>query len=157
MEILHLEELKNISIEYPNEKTGMEENEILALEQKFNIQYPVAYKEYLFLMGKYSNIIILTSWLEYFEINQKRAQELLKQYNLSHLIQKGFWVIGDFDDAFWYFHFDEGDNPPVYRLDCENYGDIDDQYTFGKVADTFEAWINKAINAYKTKKTLENS
>ena len=60
-------------------------------------------------------------------------------------------MVGDFDDAFFYIHLDEGDNPPVHRLDCENYGDMDDKYTFGKIYESFQEWIEFAINNYELK------
>ena len=139
-----------IAIEkYPKRSTPMTTAETTAIEEQFDIELPVAYKEYLTLTGKYSSMIKLVSWSEHLPENQKRAKQLLKEYQLEKLIKKDFWVVADFDDAFFYIHLDEGDNPPVYRLDCENYGDMRDEYTFGKIAETFEEWINKKIEFWE--------
>ena len=139
-----------IAIEkYPKRSTPMTTAETTAIEEQFDIELPVAYKEYLTLTGKYSSMIKLVSWSEHLPEDQKRAKQLLKDYQLEKLIKKDFWVVADFDDAFFYIHLDEGDNPPVYRLDCENYGDMRDEYTFGKIAETFEEWINKKIEFWE--------
>jgi hypothetical protein len=139
-----------IAIEkYPKRSTPMTTAETTAIEEQFDIELPVAYKEYLTLTGKYSSMIKLVSWSEHLPEDQKRAKQLLKDYQLEKLIKKDFWVVADFDDAFFYIHLDEGDNPPVYRLDCENYGDMRDEYTFGKIAETFEEWINKKIDNWE--------
>ena len=139
-----------IAIEkYPKRSTPMTTAETTAIEEQFDIELPIAYKEYLSLTGKYSSMIKLVSWLEHLSEDQKRAKQLLKEYQLEKLIKKDFWVVADFDDAFFYIHLDEGDNPPVYRLDCDNYGDMRDEYTFGKIAETFEEWINKKIGFWE--------
>ena len=149
METLYMQKLEATKDENPKTSIGVTEEEIIGLENDFEIQLPLAYKEYLFLAGKYSSMIKLLSWMEYLPENQTRAKQLLKEYQLEKLIKKDFWVVADFDDAIFYIHLDEGDNPPVYRLDCENYGDMSDEYTFGKIAETFEEWINKKIEFWE--------
>ena len=122
---------------------------IQATEGQYSVTFPLAYREYLEVSGGYFPASKLAHRYEYTDEKQTRAKQLLKEYQLEKLIKKDFWVVADFDDAFFYIHLDEGDNPPVYRLDCENYGDMRDEYTFGKIAETFEDWINKKIEFWE--------
>ena len=138
-------------------KRGVEvsENEIKNMEIKHNITFPKSYKEYLLLSGAYCPAILQSHRFENLEKRQQHAQELLKEHSLTKLITKPFWVIVDFDYVFWYIHPDEGDNPPVHRLDCEMYGDIEDRYTFSIVGESFQAWIEKSIDDYESRKQYE--
>ena len=111
----------------------------------------MSYKEYLELSGDYTGIVKLASWFKYAEQDQIDFRSSLKEYKLSHLISKPIWVIatsGD-SDSFWYFHLDEGDNPAVYRLSCMYYEEYPDEKSFGKVADSFQDWIEQAIKYYE--------
>ncbi len=129
---------------------GVNLDKISTIESRYSINYPNAYKEFLAMAGIYCAAIPHGSHrFEYADENQLRAKELLNQYKLNHLIQKPFWVIATDSGAFWYFYLDDGDNPPVYRLDCEFYGDMDDIYTFGPVAESFQKWVEKAIDFYE--------
>ena len=130
---------------------GVELADISIVENRYDINFPVAYREFLEQSGAYCAAILYGSHrFEYVERNQQLAQDLLDEYGLRGLIQKPFWVIATLDGgAFWYFHQDEGDNPPIYRLDCENYGDAPKEMVFGKVADSFQAWVEKAITNYE--------
>lgn len=130
---------------------GVELAKIKELESKYNIAFPKAYKEFLKLSGIYCAVILYGSHrFEFSEENQTSAKRWLKEYKLESLIKKPFWVIATLSGvAFWYFHFDEGDNPPIYRLDCENYEEYPDEYSFGKVANSFQEWIEEAIERYE--------
>jgi hypothetical protein len=153
-DIIYMNGLSDWKIKY-NRGLPLEESEILLIESKYNISFPKAYKEFLELSGVYCVPIKVGKYqFEYMEEYQKRAKELLKQYNVSHLIQKDFWVIGDTDLSFYYIHFDEGDNPPVYRLTPEDYEEYPDESSFGKIADTFEAWVNKWIVGFESEQAL---
>ena len=154
MELVYMQKALEWKEEY-DEGEGMDIVRIEEEELFNNIQFPKAYKEFLELTG----IDFYASPINtgYDDVNQKRAKELLKEYNLSHLIQKDFWVIGDTDISFYYIHFDEGDNPSVYRLTPEDYEEYPDESSFGKIADTFEAWVNKWITSFESEQALENS
>lgn len=141
-----------------NRGLSLEESNISLIENKYNITFPKAYKEFLTLSGTYCVPIKVGKYqFESMEGWQKRAKKMLKQYSLSHLIQKDFWVIGDTDISFYYIHFDEGENPPVYRLTPEDYKEYPDESSFGKIADTFEAWINKWIASFEFEQTLDKN
>jgi len=150
MEIKYMQTLKVLGSTKNWNDTGVEESEIATLESNYNINFPVSYREFLILTGNSCSVIVQGHGFEYAEQDQIDFRSSLKEYKLSHLISKPIWVIATLDGgAFWYFHLDEGDNPVVYRLDCENYGEIDDKYTFGKVADSFQDWIEQAIKYYE--------
>lgn len=147
---IYMNMLAGIIEKNPKEALPTHPDNIAILSNKNNIEFPLSYKEYLELSGDYTGIVKLASWFNYAEQDQIDFRRSLKEYKLSHLISKPIWVIATLDGgAFWYFHLDEGDNPAVYRLDCENYGEIDDKYTFGKVADSFQDWIEQAIKYYE--------
>ena len=145
---MNLNKLKSWKETY-NRGKGVDLIDISNLENKYGILFPLLYREFLKESGVYCAAIVQSHRFEFLDMKQQQAQHLLKDYNLEHLITKPFWVIATHEDAFWYFHLDEGDNPPIYRLDCGYYGDSPDEYTFGKVADSFQDWIEKAIAFYE--------
>ncbi|WP_298426872.1 SMI1/KNR4 family protein [uncultured Kordia sp.] len=128
---------------------GLEIDKISGIQSKYSINYPKAYKEFLFVSGDFCRAIPQSFDFDYEEERQQQAQKLLKEFKLSHLIKKPFWVIATDANTFYYFHLDEGDNPPVYRLDCEYYEEYPDKYSFGKIAESFQAWIEKGIEYYE--------
>ncbi|WP_332453297.1 SMI1/KNR4 family protein [Chryseobacterium aquaticum] len=54
MEIIYLKKLKSSSSIGGRVIQGMQENEINTIEKKLKIKFPKAYKEFIFLAGKYS-------------------------------------------------------------------------------------------------------
>ncbi|WP_298426869.1 SMI1/KNR4 family protein [uncultured Kordia sp.] len=149
MELQYMYNLKKWKDSKKWNDTGVEESKITQMESKYEILFPLAYREFLIFSGLKSAAIAPGHMFEFLEEKQKEAQKLLKNFKLNHLIKKPFWVIATDANAFWYFHLDEGDNPPVYRLDCEYYEEYPDKYSFGKIAETFQAWIEKGIEYYE--------
>jgi hypothetical protein len=132
--------------------SGIPVSEIERFEQKLNIQFPKAYKEYNKLAGKGFRPISasgLSIRLFYLEEYNELAKANLKEYGLEHLITKDFWVIGEIYGSLYinFIYLDEGDNPPVYGLDMENYEDNPKKY-FKKIANSFSEYVEKAINTY---------
>ena len=151
MEIKYMQTLKVLGSTKNWNDTGVEESEIATLESNYNINFPVSYREFLILTGNSCSVIVQGHGFEYAEQDQIDFRSSLKEYKLSHLISKPIWVIatsGD-SDSFWYFHLDEGDNPTVYRLSCMYYEEYPDEKSFGKVADSFQDWIEQAIKYYE--------
>ena len=147
---MNLDKLKNWKEKYKRGK-GVDTLKINEIEKKFDVRLPFLYKDFLKESGVYCAAIVQGHRFEYLEQQQQEAQDLLKEYKLQNLIKKPFWVIADDgdSDAFWYFHLDEGDNPAIYRLSCMYYGEMDDKYTFGKVANSFQEWIEEAVERYE--------
>lgn len=148
MDYIYMQKLKNWDESKSWNSTSEQEQDIISLQSEYNILFPQSFKEYLLISGEECPAIVQGHGFKYLS-KQQQAQYLLKDYNLEHLITKPFWVIATHEDAFWYFHLDEGDNPSIYRLDCGYYGDSPEEYTFGKVADSFQEWIEKAIAFYE--------
>ena len=151
MELMYMQKLKNWDDNKNWKKTSVKEDAISFLEDNHSIKFPLAYREYLSVSGIYCPAIVQGHRFEFLEEKQSDALNLLKEYKLSHLISKPIWVIatsGD-SDSFWYFHLDEGDNPAVYRLSCMYYEEYPDEKSFGKVADSFQDWIEQAIKYYE--------
>ncbi len=149
MEIQYMQKLKDWDESKNWNSTGVEENRIVSLENKFHITFPIAYIEYLKISGSECPAIIQGHRFEFLEKRQDDAQYWLKEHALENLIKKPFWVIADTGGSFWYFHLDEGDNPPIYRLSPEYYSDYQDEQSFGKVANSFKDWIDGAIDRYE--------
>ena len=152
MDILYMNKLSNWCNTNDWTDSGVSEEEIMEVENKYSIAFPKSYKEFLKISGKECPTVQLAQFFEYYDEDQKIAQDLLTEYNLGHLIKKRFWVIGTSgdSDSFWYFHLDEGDNPPIYRLSCMYYEDYPDESSFGKVSDSFQDWIERAIGNYES-------
>ena len=151
MEYIYINRLKVLGEEKGWNDIGVSIPEIDKLQQKRGILFPLAYYEFLKLEGHSSSVIKQGHRFNLLEQDQQDAQKWLKEYDLENLIKKPFWVIatdGD-SESFWYFHLDEGDNPAIYRLSCMYYGEVKDKLAFGKVADSFQAWIEKAIDYFE--------
>ncbi|KAB8152409.1 hypothetical protein EZY14_013425 [Kordia sp. TARA_039_SRF] len=134
------------------DSSGIPLSEIERFEQKLNIQFPRAYKEYAELAGKGFRPISasgLSISLFYLEEYHELAKANLKEYNVENVITKDFWVIGEIYGSLYinFIYLDEGDDPPVYGLDIENYED-DPKEAFGKIADSFSEYVEQAIDDY---------
>jgi hypothetical protein len=125
---------------------------IEALEQKIGKTFPKAYKEFLELAGKGFRPLSATGLsgnLDSLEEFNEMAKANLKEYGLGYLIEKDFWVVAEMDGSLYihYIFFNEGDNPPVYGLDIENYEE-DPKEFFRKSANSFSEYVETFINNY---------
>ncbi|KAB8152437.1 hypothetical protein EZY14_013575 [Kordia sp. TARA_039_SRF] len=156
MQIKFMQKLEEYLIENNmKDSSGIPVSEIESFEQKLNIQFPKAYKEYLELTGdgfRPISVSGLSIELFYLEEYYELAKVNLKEYGLEHLITKDFWVIGEIYGSLYinFIYLDEGDNPPVYGLDMENYEDYPENF-FRKIADSFSEYVEKAIDVYNPK------
>ena len=141
------------------ENVGVTEGVIEALEAKIDKTFPIAYREFLFLGGVRANMLAdmdkgfyrrETGSPYYIEEQQQLASEQLQE--MSYKIEKPFWVIADLDscEQFHYFHFDEGDNPPVYFY-CSYMPQSDntDKPAHEKIANSFSEYIDNLIDHRK--------
>ena len=141
-----------------HENKGVSEDLIIELETKIGITFPTAYREFLFLGGVSDNILAMDGGFYktkenepyYIEEQQQLAREQL--HEMGYKIEKPFWVIADLDscEQFHYFHFDEGDNPPVYFY-CSYMpqNDNTDKPAHEKIANSFSEYIDKRIDYRK--------
>jgi len=149
MQIEYLTKMKNTPIIKGDENKGASEQEIFQLENKLSITLPKAYKEFLFLGGKYDNII------NSFEIdfdNLSYMQELAEmRINAEKLNLKNIWCFAEYADAdsFMFFFLNDGDNPPVYSFIAEKglLNDKNEPVSYMKFKDSFSEYIDKCIDA----------
>jgi hypothetical protein len=109
--------LCDLRIRIPKEAIIMEED-IINYEEIMNVKFPLAYKEFLLICGKYRGSSFFTS--NYYIDNYPKMWKLIKEE--LHLSKSPFkfsdslYPFAEFLEygKFWYFKLDEGDNPPVY-------------------------------------------
>lgn len=109
---------------------------------------PKAYKEFLFLGGKYDNII--NSFELSFD-NLEYMQELAEaRTNTENLTLKNLWCFAEYGDAdsFMFFFLNDGENPPVYNFIAEKglLNDKEELVSYKKLRDSFSEYIEKAID-----------
>ncbi|MVT09939.1 SMI1/KNR4 family protein [Chitinophaga tropicalis] len=98
---------------------GLNEDEITAVEQAFNVKLPLAYKEFLSVFGKKRGRILRNYGSEASYLARNKA-DALKAFNNAK--EKGFAItdsqlfFGVWQElAFYFFDCAEGnDDPPVY-------------------------------------------
>jgi hypothetical protein len=111
MEIKYLKKLEDYYNSNPKiSKIGVPEQDIEKFEQKFNVKFPKAYKEFLSLAGNRDNI--LGDWnrgFEHLDWIQENLKESMRNVNL-HL--KPFFVFAEYGrDQALFFFLNDDDNP----------------------------------------------
>jgi len=128
---------------------GVSDDNIEQLEKKYKITFPQAYKEFLQLTGQYFAPLagIGGHYIDYIEKFQSDARENLKEYGLEHLMPEHYWVIAEWDGSIVivYIDLDQGDDPPVYGLNIEEYAEEPSEQWKGTIANKFSDWINEKI------------
>jgi len=152
MEIEYLNKMEETTEVFGFTNKGESEEVIDAFQVESNMTFPKAYREFLFLAGRYCNLRIAGSTLKYSIKRQVYTKRTLKELGLS--IEGGeFWVISELDggEQFDFFYFDDPDaldseNPPVY---VSHPAYLDDGLPLKeKIADTFSQYIDDKIRAY---------
>ena len=148
MNLKYLENLeKNKKIGHDKIR-GVKEAEILETEKRLKIKFPLAYREFLSLAGKYAGNLQLADGHTSLEklANEKVLNNLkssLEEANLK--IERPFWVISEQDgfEQFYFFYLDEEtENPIVYGV---TYGDTDDTSIIYSLNKTFSEFIDTVI------------
>jgi hypothetical protein len=121
---------------------GCSGREIDKIESFFKVKLPVAYKEFLFSMGKGAGRFMEGSSAFYDEIFDIRdgSIRLLSDDNFKPLPVNTFvfWMHQGYQFAF--FYLDEGDNPPIYfYYEQANYDD------FIKKENSFTDFLEKQL------------
>ncbi|WP_452602933.1 SMI1/KNR4 family protein [Pontimicrobium sp. MEBiC06410] len=149
MNIEYLQLMKNTPNVFNITNEGVSEEDILKFEEDYQVMFPKAYKEFLYLAGKYCNLGIDNCQLDYNLESQNNVKKTLKKANLK--IEGGeFWVISELDggEQFDFFHFNDPDaedpeNPPVYASHpayLDEGGDLK-----RKIANSFSEFIDNII------------
>lgn len=122
------------------------EDKILELEAKWNVKFPKAFKEMLYLSGGHFEPIHFG--LEYLEENVwPNEKSWLSEKGME--LEKPYWVIGE-DQGIDFFYLDEGDNPPVWRCDWETKAMFEDR--IWKASDSLSNYIKLGIKIYEENK-----
>lgn len=112
MEIKYLKKMKDTPKIGQWVNRGISEQEIAKLEQEFNISFPQAYKEFLYLGGDFQNCVEWSTNYEYLDWRQDNIKDSMANVNL-HL--KPFFAFADFEGHNCLFFFlGDGENPPIY-------------------------------------------
>ncbi len=113
MDIVYLNDLKQIENLRGWKTTGLTIDEIKNLEQKYNggQPFPKAYKEYLYLAGKISGISLDTAFG--FDWLQETSKKILEEYGQE--IKRPYFVIDQLDgcEQFGFFYLDENKEDPL--------------------------------------------
>ncbi|ROI02310.1 SMI1/KNR4 family protein [Chryseobacterium sp. G0240] len=133
---------------------GVSENTIKKVEQKFNIKFPLAYYEFLFLAGESCGALPIMDTADLETISSdwhyELLQEEIKETGLNNNIIRPFWLFAESNgcEQFYFFYLDEGNDPTVYLVD---YSPTDDSKREVKSVNVnFSTFIEKKIDtAYK--------
>lgn len=140
----------------PNKTEGISEAKINQAEILLGIQFPKAYKEFLFLAGEgigfgFGNAIDYAfDWA--IEDFQQDAEEELARKNIT--IPQPFWNFAEADggEFFLFFFLNDGENPPIYAFETI---DSDTIFEEGlpkgvrKISDTFSSRIDELIKHHQ--------
>ncbi|OCK51409.1 hypothetical protein BA768_16590 [Chryseobacterium sp. CBo1] len=127
---------------------GVSPSEITKVENKLNIKFPLAYKEFLLLAGEYTGGLQLFdghSTLDMLSHDEVLGylKETLKGNKLN--ITRPFWVISEYGnfDQFTFFYLDENtENPNVWGVTYRG----DDEYYIYPLNKTFSEYISSTID-----------
>jgi len=133
---------------------GVSEIEIAKAEAKFNIKFPKAYKEFLFLAGESrgSLPIMDTTDLETIssDWHHEIMQEEIEETGLKKQLIRPFWLFAESNgcEVFYFFYLDENtEDPKVYLV---NYGNQERTRVIEPLNDPFSIFIEKKIKtAYR--------
>lgn len=121
MDIQYLVKLKeNIKIGLDKSR-GVSEVEIQRVEAKFNINFPQAYKEFLYLAGEYPGALLILDTCNLADISHDEHQKMMwEEIERSGIkFERPFWLFAQSEDCeqFWFFYLDEQtDDPNVYAF-----------------------------------------
>jgi hypothetical protein len=128
---------------------GVKESEILKVEKRLKIKFPLAYKEFLLLAGDYPGNLQLADGAT--SLEQLSKENYIAYMNKALLtanlkIERPFWVISEQDgfQQFYFFYLDEEtENPMVYGV---TYGNSDDTSIIYPLNETFSEFIDTVID-----------
>lgn len=120
---------------------GCSDSEISQLEQQFKVKLPLAFTDFLRVMGKERDGFYAEASMSYpFDDMRRIAIDLLNDVN-QRLSDTAFVFVERYGSAVLYFETNAGDDPPVYV--CQ-----EDGKSPSKVAASFSEWLNTAVDAH---------
>jgi|GEM_PF-1961285 len=149
MVLQYLQKLKDNPIIYEESIKGISEEEITKYEQKLDIQFPLSYKEYLFLAGDYlGDLLLLEGHSGIEELADPDVQEYLNsiKQRAGVNIKRPYWFFSTGADAFLYFYLDENTEAPLVWVCGWSMGKAE----IGKYDNlSFSQYINSVIDYSK--------
>lgn len=151
MEIQYLKKLEKYpprDIEEPFYR-GVSEEQIATYEEQLDINFPMAYKEFLFLAGGNSGRLTLlegTSSIEDFsdkEFQEYFEKKYLDLFNFNET--RPYWVFSQGSQAFFFFYLDEDtEDPKVWKVQFYEIG----SYELSQIEDrsNFSEFINDVVD-----------
>jgi len=128
----------------PDTIRGCSEEELLEIEEFFNLKLPGAYKDYMRKFGKASGAFLEECGIYYPNMlrNRERAETLLNNNTDYKLKDSDLVIITRYGYEFYFFDTEDGNpDPPVYR-----YRENRDEPVL--LADSFKAAIEMAAEEY---------
>jgi len=147
MEIQYLNNLKDNPVIYEDRIEGISEEQIITYEQNLRVTFPLAYREFLFLAGKYHGELTLlegTSSIEKLvnsDFQKYFKKEYIDLFNVN--IKRPHWIFSTGSQAFYFFYLDESiEDPKVYLVQLEGKG----EHEIIPSVDTFSEFINGVVD-----------
>jgi len=155
MEIKYLKKLKE-NLKIGSEKSkGVSIDEIKKVEDKFSIEFPTAYKEFLYLAGEYSGNLPIMDTADLETISSDWHQEMMWEelQDTGTKIDRPFWLLAESNDCeiFYFFYLDEEKADPVVHM--VNYAYEDRKRNVRSLKISFSEFISQMIDlAYRYEK-----
>lgn len=123
--MLYLEPIKQrliaLNLASPHDLIGCTMREIIELEQQLGVKLPIAYQEFLRIMGKGAGQFLRGSDCFYdqlLDLQQAAGELLAENHFLGKIPDDAFVFFMHQGYQFSFFRLSEGDNPPTYSY-CE--------------------------------------
>ncbi|MFB6366110.1 SMI1/KNR4 family protein [Paenibacillus elgii] len=136
---------------YDNELISCDENDMIQLTQLVaDRKLPEAYLKFIKCAGRgyimFNGSDYSIKDIEKFKDLKVGALELLEECGYNKKIgDDQFVFMGHQGYMYWFFNFNDGDNPPVYFFE-ESYDESNTESEFIKLSDTFSEFLIKKYN-----------
>jgi hypothetical protein len=152
MEITYLRKLDKYIHSLGIKNPGFSEKEIEFFEQRTGIQFPIAYREFLFIAGKSPQLFY--AWETCF-IDEQLQKEIIADMLRFPVKPDPFWAFLHYENAsqLLYFHLNEKEDPAVYGFyDMRNDDDrpyLGKDFEIKKLHISFSSCVNHWLKLAK--------
>jgi hypothetical protein len=152
MEIIYLNKLHKFIQSRRIENLGFSEEEIDFFEKRTCIRFPRAYREFLFIAGKCTDLF--AAWEPCF-IDEKLQKEITANMFKFPVKPEPLWAFLHYEDAsqLLYFHLNAIEDPPVFGFyDMRNDEDcpfLEQDFDIRKVDFSFSSCVNHWLKLAK--------
>jgi hypothetical protein len=131
---------------------GVSPREIRQLEQRFGLEFPAAYQQFLLTCGRSAGY--LSTWMAIYFDDLLEIREEFERITAEHFpditLPPEALLIAHWDCRFDWIICDGSDDPPVYRMDLQ----LDSGAYCQACASTFSAYIEALIRNNEAEKGL---